>query len=84
MIDPVHGTHCEVCLKTVDDTFHYHECKFWHGIEYICQDCKIRLNETFGPKFVGYFEYTKVGCLFEEIKWAELRTNKTFLRPVKQ
>jgi len=80
MIRPVPGTHCEVCLTPAQETFHRHECKFFHGIEYICADCGKRLDETFGPKFMAYFEYTKVGCLFEEIKWGEERTGNKFER----
>lgn len=79
MISPVPGTHCEICLVPAEDKFHKHECKFFHGIEYICPACCVRLDEAF-PRLVAYFQDTKVGCLFEEIKWAEERTGKKFER----
>jgi hypothetical protein len=79
MIKPIHGTHCEVCLSPVQEWFHKHECKMFHGIEYLCDKCIDRINLTFGNKLIKYLsEYG--GCLFDEIMYAEERTGNTFKR----
>jgi len=80
MIKPIPGTHCEICLAPLQDTWHKHLCRYYHGVEHVCPECSLRLNEAFGPKFMKYFEDTGVGCLFDEIMWAETRTGKTFTR----
>jgi hypothetical protein len=80
MIKPVPGTHCEICLSPLQETWHKHACKFYHGIEHVCPDCAARLDESFGVKFMKYFEDVYSGCLFDEIMWAEERTGVKFTR----
>lgn len=78
MIKEVPGTHCEICLTPPQPGFFQRSCRRFHGVEYVCPPCRASVDAQFGPKLMNYL-LENDGCLFEELRFAEERLNKTFV-----
>jgi hypothetical protein len=66
------GTHCELCYTPARPDFYARKCKLYHGIEYLCQPCKVVVDLQIGVRTLEYLQEND-GCLFYELIMAEDR-----------
>lgn len=75
------GKHCERCLAQIKPDFYKRACRRFHGVEYLCQECRTYIDSIAGgPKLLNYMEEND-GCLFEELRFAEERLGVKFEAP---